>query len=404
MVNGAKRATLLEPSSGQLFWTSESLRDVLLPILDKQPIILSQLYHVLPYKDRINIPEIGNVFGLSLKDTLEICSYPKITNKPCISMVWYELTTRCNLTCIHCYANSSPKQAELYDTTLINDEDMLHQIADLNISAIQFIGGEPLLERNRLIALCDKATQLFKRVTVFTNGTLLDEDIMRYFADQSICVALSYYSCDSNIHDRIVRKTGAHACVEKNLQRLKELGVSTRVAVVIMAENTTSIYDTEKHIKQSYGFPCSIDYVRKVGRGVNLKYNDDIVPRKHISLKRFSRPINFKNACFSSRYHNCFGRRLYIASTGIVYPCVMERRYNIGSVFQHRLSDILSSRRWYDICGLNKDNIIVCKTCEFRYYCFDCRPNQTTINSNINAQPKNCDYNPTTGQWTTDLP
>lgn len=46
---------------------------------------------------------------------------------------------------------------------------------------------------------------------------------------------------------------------------------------------------------------------------------------------------------------------------------------------------------------MNKDFINGCADCEYRYTCFDCRPN--TLSGNIAEQPWYCTYNPESGKW-----
>ncbi|MGH3779149.1 MAG: radical SAM protein [Pseudonocardiaceae bacterium] len=61
-----------------------------------------------------------------------------------LSFVWLEITGKCQLECVHCYADSGPQGTHGTMTT----EDwvvVIGQAAALGTRMIQFIGGEPTL-------------------------------------------------------------------------------------------------------------------------------------------------------------------------------------------------------------------------------------------------------------------
>ena len=49
------------------------------------------------------------------------------------------------------------------------------------------------------------------------------------------------------------------------------------------------------------------------------------------------------------------------------------------------------------------DNVLICRDCEYRYACFDCRPlakaSAGETAEYLSAPPARCTYNPYTGQW-----
>lgn len=52
-------------------------------------------------------------------------------------------------------------------------------------------------------------------------------------------------------------------------------------------------------------------------------------------------------------------------------------------------------KKYWDIC---KDRVHVCKDCEFRYICTDCRA-YVEDPEDILSKPLKCGYNPYTGGW-----
>ena len=104
---------------------------------------------------------------------------------------------------------------------------------------------------------------------------------------------------------------------------------------------------------------------------------------------------NLIKKCISG--HNCFSRRLYFSVDSDVFPCVMERRFLHGNIKGKKISAIIDS----DILDLNKDKIDECKECEFRYCCFDCRPDSN--GNDKYSKPWYCTYQPDRGVWEKDI-
>ena len=70
----------------------------------------------------------------------------------------------------------------------------------------------------------------------------------------------------------------------------------------------------------------------------------------------------------------------------------MERRFSHGQVCRNNSFHLKE-----EIMKLGKDHIDICCNCEYRYACFDCRPD--AVSSDIYAKPWNCTYNPLSGIW-----
>ena len=75
----------------------------------------------------------------------------------------------------------------------------------------------------------------------------------------------------------------------------------------------------------------------------------------------------------------------------------MERRFIHGNIKGKSLGTIIDS----NILKLNKDKIDGCNECEFRYCCFDCRPDSN--GSDKYSKPWYCTYQPDKGMWEEDI-
>ena len=70
----------------------------------------------------------------------------------------------------------------------------------------------------------------------------------------------------------------------------------------------------------------------------------------------------------------------------------MERRLNHGVVDYNNGITLDNAIRHF-----NKDKIKECNCCEYRYACFDCRPN--SISGDLEEKPWYCTYKPLEGKW-----
>ncbi len=90
-----------------------------------------------------------------------------------VPIVVWNITSRCNLKCLHCYAKAGVKGREL------STEQCKKIIADLSsfkVPLILFSGGEPLLRKD-IFELAEFAKKRRIKVVLSTNGTLIEDDI-----------------------------------------------------------------------------------------------------------------------------------------------------------------------------------------------------------------------------------
>lgn len=298
---------------------------------------------------------------------------------------WIEITTKCNLRCKHCY-----NESDIYCDNIMSLDEfklVIDKIKKIGIDKVQLIGGEPFFNKEILNSMIEYIKDKFSFIEIFTNGTLGNEAWVQYLKKNKINVALSIYSYDKECHDKI---TGVHGSWEKTnafIKLLKEYDVPYRVCNVLMkglelGEKNTSLYCLSE----------DRDVVRMSGRGNLSLLSDELIKKRLITKKSFQKPIK-KSFCVGAlNAHNCFKNKIYISTDLQVYPCVMERRIKHCSISKNE--DILLDK---EILTLTKDTIKECSICEYRYACFDCRPN--TLEGILNEKPWYCTYDPYLGKW-----
>ena len=328
--------------------------------------------------------------ALAARGLLSITDEPRnndiyeLSEKKDIEFAWIEITTRCNLKCRHCYNESSPYRTS--DMSLDQFKEVVEYLTASHIKKIQIIGGEPFCHRD-LMKMLEFVVGKFDFIEVFTNGTLVTPEWVSYFKRNNIRIALSVYSYTDRIHDGV---TGCHGSWEKTNQTiawLKNGGVKYRVCNVLMKDVELGEQHTDL-----YALNPEKDVVRMSGRADLNLLSEELIKKKLITKETFRAPLHKAFAKRLISGHNCFSRNIYISAEMVVYPCVMERRLSHGTL--SRKADFLLNR---DILKLNKDQIKVCKNCEYRYACFDCRPD--SISGDPFEKPWYCTYDPETGVW-----
>jgi pyruvate-formate lyase-activating enzyme len=88
-----------------------------------------------------------------------------------LDTLWFNTGTLCNLSCRHCYIESSPKNDRLVYLTLAEVREYLDEIARLRLGTrlIGFTGGEPFMNPE-LPAMLDGALRRGFRTLVLTNA------------------------------------------------------------------------------------------------------------------------------------------------------------------------------------------------------------------------------------------
>ncbi|MBR4741859.1 MAG: 12,18-didecarboxysiroheme deacetylase [Desulfovibrio sp.] len=121
-------------------------------------------------------------------------------------VVW-NMTQRCNLKCVHCYAHAQKLTGkDPIDT--VQAKAMIADLADYGCPVMLFSGGEPLV-REDLVDLAKFATQKGMRAVISTNGTLITKEK----AKELKAVGLSYVGISldglEEVHDHFRGVRGA---------------------------------------------------------------------------------------------------------------------------------------------------------------------------------------------------
>jgi len=166
--------------------------------------------------------------NISVKQTQSI-SLEEVSGR--LDFLWLELTARCNLKCIHCYAESAPIPKFQDKLTPQDYFRLIDEASFLACRKIQFIGGEPTLVRELPDFIKHARKRGFEFIEVFTNGTTISDKLLQCFMDNDVAVAISFYSDKAEIHDDITKKFGSHKATLRNIKRILGAGLRIRAGI-----------------------------------------------------------------------------------------------------------------------------------------------------------------------------
>ena len=320
-----------------------------------------------------------------------------------LNFAWLEITQACNLKCLHCYAGETHKQS----SNFLSVDDWINIINQLFVAGcrrIQFIGGEPFVYPKLISLLNYAGTKGFESITVFTNATIITDELISCLIKNNVNIRFSLYGHTAQIHDAITQINGSFEKTIMNVKRLLELKINVIPAVVVMRENQ----DYTKEIKtfiESLGLKYKgYDVIRNVfgGKQTNHTPTNEVV----INNSKRSKPEFYINEeMFHNAYltNTCWYGKFAITETGIVIPCVFERNIILGDFKKQSFQEILESEILKKYWFLTLNQVKTCKDCEFKYSCIDCRPLGIASSGDLFGKNPRCTYNPQTGEWKNEM-
>ncbi|WP_420574992.1 grasp-with-spasm system SPASM domain peptide maturase [Kordia sp.] len=106
--------------------------------------------------------------------------------------------------------------------------------------------------------------------------------------------------------------------------------------------------------------------------------------------------INQDTFLESQHFNSCLHKKIAVDVHGNIKNCPsMTTSY--GNISEDSLLDCLKNEEFSKVWNISKDQIEVCKDCEFRHMCTDCRAflgSDTSL-----AKPKKCSYDPYKMEW-----
>ena len=153
-------------------------------------------------------------------------------------VVW-NMTRRCNLRCVHCYAKALDEQGKDAISTE-QGKTLIDDLAAYGAPVMLFSGGEPLV-REDLVELARYATSRGMRAVISTNGTLITQQKARELKE----VGLSYVGISldggESVHDQFRAVPGAFKKALEGIANCQAEGLKVGLRFTVNKRNAGEV-------------------------------------------------------------------------------------------------------------------------------------------------------------------
>ena len=159
-----------------------------------------------------------------------------------LRLVFWELTARCNLKCVHCRAEA---QMERQEDELSTEKcfSVIDDLCKFSSPILILTGGEPLY-REDIFDIAEYATKKGLRVALATNGTLVDEKVAKRIIGSGIKrVSISLDGSNAKTHDSFRMIPGSFESAFNGIKNLQKEGIEVQVNTTIARHNEDEVPD-----------------------------------------------------------------------------------------------------------------------------------------------------------------
>jgi radical SAM protein with 4Fe4S-binding SPASM domain len=282
----------------------------------------------------------------------------------------FHLTNRCQLTCIHCYADSGPYEPRADELPIERWHALIDEFVELGGKRLLFTGGEALVFKG-CIDLMEHAKRRGLEVTLYSNGILIPRHV-RKLRDCADLVQISIDGPSEESND-IIRGAGSFARAKLAVRLLLDAGIKTRVSMVAMESNWPAIRDGLVRFAETFkGLP--VEFLINVGiynhgRGANLTSHlsaASVYWKVEELLKQIGQGGNRDRIAQATS--SCgYAQQIVISPDGSVHSCQLLDG-QIANVASQSLAEIVTILNDTSLRYGVAQNA-GCKECDIRFLC-----------------------------------
>ena len=153
--------------------------------------------------------------------------------KPIPVVVW-NITSKCNLKCVHCYANADGLSEFERASSFIDD------LSSIKIPVLLISGGEPLMHKN-IYEILEYAKSRGIQVALSTNGTLIDEEVAGRLKEIGVDYVGVSLDGMKETHDFFRGVKGAFEKAVEGLLNARDAGILTGVRFTLTKYNLRDV-------------------------------------------------------------------------------------------------------------------------------------------------------------------
>lgn len=286
-----------------------------------------------------------------------------------------ELTYRCNIRCVQCYAEGGREQALDRTEGLPASRwlELIGELRALGCLQITFTGGEPFAHP-AILDLLRRTDEAGCAIRIQTNGLLLRARVIDALGTLTHLETLevSVFGATSETYDAVTRSPGGFKRLSGVLQRLSATTLPVYAKYVTMRQNFHDL-DRFVDLTDSLGLRRIVGhgqiYPSTLGSLSNTDKTLDPPQMLQIFRKRLVAPPRpADTSCWLCRAGLV---RINVTPHGEVWPC--ERLpYSLGNVREAALESVWRSSRAEDFRAAIAEPHPTCEACDKRPFCCHC--------------------------------
>ena len=312
----------------------------------------------------------------------------EVQGRPLISSLQFELSSRCNERCIHCYIPNGKKNTG-FDMPLAKVKGILDEFAEMGGIHVTLSGGEAFLHKD-LLEICKYCREKDLKISILSNLISLKDEQIPVLKEVNLSlIQTSLYSMNPEIHDKITTVKGSFEKTKAAIEKLVAADIPVQISCPLMKANKDGYADVLKYA-QKLKIKAQTDYImmaqanldtsnlanrlsleetEKVLRDIfeyDLEYQAITLNLKPKDEERkFDKERFLKEPVCGVGYDNCC-----ITANGDVYPCAGWQEYVLGNVYKQSLKEIWeNSERVKYLRKITNASFPKCADCEaFNYY------------------------------------
>lgn len=154
------------------------------------------------------------------------------------TLIFWNLTNKCNLSCCHCVVSAGKAHKE--ELNLDECTNLIDELADFSVETIMFSGGEPLMHRN-FFEIAENAFNQGMNVQLATNATLITKQMAERLTDICVGAHVSLDGATPKVHNKIRQQSGSWRHTIQGIRNLIANNVPVSIATVVTKINIEQI-------------------------------------------------------------------------------------------------------------------------------------------------------------------
>ncbi len=172
-----------------------------------------------------------------------------------------EVTRRCPLECQHCYNNlpMGDQDARSSEMTTAEHFKMLDELVEMGCFWLLYTGGE-IFARKDFLEIYTYAKQKGFLITLFTNGTLINEKVADYLAEwPPFAIEITLYGHTRETYEALTQIPGSYDRCIRGIKLLRERGLPLKLKTVATSVNKHEISAMRQFAEEELGVEFKMD-------------------------------------------------------------------------------------------------------------------------------------------------